>query len=520
MSNKGVVAAGHKETARAAARILEEGGNAFDAVLAGLCSACVSEPVLASLGGGGFLLASYEGGEKHVLYDFFAQTPKTKRPVSDVDFKPILADFGEAQQEFHIGLGSMATPGIVAGLFSINRELGRMPMTRIMEPAVELAKKGVLINDFQSYLFSVVEKIYGSNETCQKAFGSTSGKEGLLVTGDTYQNRDFADFLEVLSREGEDLFYRGEIGAVIARECQGGGGYLLREDMEGYRLHHRQPLHVSYGGTDLWTNPPPSTGGILIAFALELLKGTDLSRFEFGSAGYMESLATIMKLTNEARVESGLHDADEETASNVLLNPEFLRLYRKRVEGVPRSFRGTTHISVIDATGNAASLTLSNGEGSAYIVPGTGVMINNMLGEEDINPSGFHQWPQDTRMSSMMSPSLLRHRDGTLTALGSGGSNRIRTAILQVMVNLIDYGMSMDEAVESPRMHFEGGLLSVENGLEEGEIERIGQAFPDIKQWGGRNMFFGGVHAVSIDSKRNTMTGMGDSRRGGKSIRV
>ena len=143
MTSKGAIAAGHPETARAAAAILAEGGNAFDAVLAGLCAACVAEPVLISLGGGGFLLARRAGGEA-VLYDFFAQTPKVRRAEAEVDFFPIVADFGTAQQEFHIGMGSIAVPGTVKGLFRVHRDLGSMPMARIVEPAAALARAEVM----------------------------------------------------------------------------------------------------------------------------------------------------------------------------------------------------------------------------------------------------------------------------------------------------------------------------------------------------------------------------------------
>ena len=179
---------------------------------------------------------------------------------------------------------------------------------------------------------------------------------------------------------------------------------------------------------------------------------------------------------------------------------------------------GTTHISVIDARGNAASLSLSNGEGSAYIVPGTGVMLNNMLGEADINVGGFHQWPEDARMSSMMAPSLIVGGAGDMVAMGSGGSNRIRTALLQVMLNLSAFAMPLDRAVESPRLHFEDGLLSIEGGFGEMESAALARAFPDAEVWAERNLFFGGVHAVGFEPATGRFDGAGDPRRGGVAV--
>jgi gamma-glutamyltranspeptidase/glutathione hydrolase len=517
MNSKGVIAAGHEETAKAGQVILQEGGNAFDAALAALCVACVSEPVLASLGGGGFLLARPGGrGGKPVLYDFFAQTPRCGQASGEIDFFPIIADFGQARQEFHIGMGTMATPGVVKGLFGAHKDLGKMPMARIVEPAIKLAKEGVRINRFQDYLFSVVEKIYISNETCLKTYGVPERPGKLAREGDILAFADFADTLENLAREGEDLFYRGEIAASLAADCLSSGGYLRRDDLESYQLERRQPFEFSYGEARILTNPPPSTGGILIAFALSLLAECHLGREKFGSQRHLEQLIRAMMLTNEARIESKLHQG--QVAVEALLDADLMETYRTRILGHPRMSRGTTHISVIDSDGNAATLSLSNGEGSAYIVPGTGIMINNMLGEEDINPYGFNKWPENMRMSSMMTPSLIEGRGGEITALGSGGSNRIRTAILQVMVNLIDFRMSLSEAIESPRIHFEKGLLSFEKTMSEADLASLRGQVDEIKSWGERNMFFGGVHAAHFDPARGNLEGAGDPRRGGATL--
>ncbi|MBL6932109.1 MAG: gamma-glutamyltransferase [Rhodospirillales bacterium] len=514
MKKKGVIAAGHEETAKAAQIILEEGGNAFDAVLGALCTACVAEPVLASLGGGGFLLAHpAASGGKTLLYDFFVQTPKHRRPLDEVDFFPIMADFGEAQQEFHIGLGSMATPGVVKGMFAAHKDLSSMPMARIVEPAIKLAREGVAVNRLQGYIFSIVEKIYISNDISLKAYGDPSRPGELVREGDTLAFPAFVNTLDSLAREGQDLFYRGEIAQSIAADCQQGGGYLRREDFEAYQLERRKPLELSYGDARILTNPPPSTGGILVAFALALLQGSDHAVEGFGSAAHLKKLANAMMLTNEARVESHLE-------VDTLLDPVFMDMYRSRIQGHPHARRGTTHISIIDADGNAASLTLSNGEGAAYIAPGTGIMINNMLGEEDINPHGFNQWPKDIRMCSMMAPSLIRRLNGEIMALGSGGSNRIRTAILQVILNLIDFRMPLTAAVESPRMHFEDGLLSIESGFPETGLATLQNHVDKIKSWSGQNLFFGGVHAVRFDPANGELEGVGDPRRGGVTLKV
>ncbi len=179
----------------------------------------------------------------------------------------------------------------------------------------------------------------------------------------------------------------------------------------------------------------------------------------------------------------------------------------------PAAVRGTTHISVIDSDGNVASTSLSNGEGSGYVVGDFGFMLNNMLGEEDVAPGGV--WREGTRLSSMMAPTIIMQTDGTATALGTGGSNRIRTAILQVTVNLLDRGMSLAEAVEAARLHVEKcGTLSFEAGLSNAEQEALAGASPEAHVWPKRNLFFGGVHTARRHGD-GSVEGAGDPRRAG-----
>ncbi|MCP5367950.1 MAG: gamma-glutamyltransferase [Hyphomicrobiales bacterium] len=523
MAQRGAIAAGHAETARAGATILEQGGNAFDAALAAVCAACVAEPVLSSFGGGGFLLAHPGQGQlrgRTAVYDFFTQTPKRRRAESEVDFFPIVADFGEATQEFHIGMGSIAVPGLVKGLFRAHRDLGSMPMADILAPAMDMARRGVPLNRLHTFIMGVVGPILVSRAASRAVFGHPDDPARTLDEGGVPALAILADTFDALAHEGEDLFYRGEIGARLAADCTAGGGHLTRADLEGYTVEPRAPLEVEFNGARCATNPPPSTGGILIAFALELLRGLDLRRDGFGTAAYLDRLARVMELTNRARVESRLHEAEAGRAAETLLDPGFLRQYRDGVAGRPFAPRGTTHISVIDRHGNAAALSVSNGEGCGYLIPGTGIMMNNMLGEEDINPHGFHRWPTDARMCSMMSPTLMQERDGTLTVLGSGGSNRIRTAVMQVLLNLAAFGMGAEDAVAAPRIHFENGVLNVERGVGEGPLRDLAALRDDVTPWDDGNLFFGGVHAARLHPRGGAFEGGGDPRRGGVALVV
>lgn len=512
----GVIAAGHTVTAEAAEHMLRAGGNAYDAALAGMCTACAAEPVLASPGGGGFLLAKPADGPPR-LYDFFAHTPAKRRPESELDFYAILADFGTAQQEFHIGRGTVAVPGFFAGLFQAQRDLCRMPMRDIVAPAAACAKEGVMVTPFQGYLFQVIKPTFMATKEVREIYGSRLRKDDLVGGGEVLKQPELADALETLAIEGEDLFYRGEIAALIDRDMRE-GGQLTREDLAAYAAQRRAPLALDYAGARVFTNPPPSSGGILIAFALKLAEMLEFHTTEFGSSEHVRRLARIIEATARARVEACARSELGVLEEDVMLDPALVDRYRKEVAGRLRADRGTTQVTVIDADGNLATLTVSNGEGSGYVVPGTGIVLNNMLGEEDLNPEGFHRWPTAHRMTSMMAPTILLERNGRTVATGSGGSNRIRTAILQVLINLVDRGMSLEDAVISPRVHYENDLLSLEGGFDTERLREVLDEFPQHQIWNERNMFFGGAHSCLREG--SSMMGFGDPRRGGVSVTV
>ena len=255
-----------------------------------------------------------------------------------------------------------------------------------------------------------------------------------------------------------------------------------------------------------------------MAFALQLLAQVPMAKIPWHSDQHLQDLALVMALTNRARLDAHC-DTD---GLKELLGPALVQTYQREIRGRSACLSGTTHISVMDAAGNSAAMTVSNGEGCGKILPGTGIMLNNVLGEEDINPEGFQRWQTNQRMTSMMTPSLIEMPDGW-TALGSGGSNRIRTALLQVISNLVDFQMSPQAAVDSPRLHLEQQQLDIETvtapqtplDLPHGGLEESALAaeYPGYKRWPERNLFFGGVHLVRQQQGR--FDGAGDPRRGG-----
>ena len=512
MSVPGMVAAGHQLTANAAQEVLRAGGNAFDAVIAGFFTSCVSEPVLASLGGGGFLLGMPTGSQPFVL-DCFTQTPGQAPTGSGADIEQVTVDFGSTTQDFHIGFGTVAVPGIVRGMFEVQKVHGSLPMTELVAQAVALARQGVIISEEQAHIFTLVEPIFISRASGRAVFESTRVPGRVCQAGEVLQMPALAELFEALAIEGEGLFYRGEVARDIADLCQGVSG-LGYDDLEHYQCVYRVPLKHQFMGAEVLTNPPPSAGGSLIVFSLALLD--KVSDGQFGTAEHVVRFAEIMELTDVARLRA-TPDANQPWPDlEILLDPNNVKAFRADLRERLQVSRGTTHLSVIDAAGNAAALSVSNGEGCGEIVPGCGLMLNNMLGEADLNPHGIGHYPPGERMSSMMAPTMARLADGTLLATGSGGSRRIRTAILQLLTNVIGYGMDLESAIRAPRVHVEDGVLCIEDGFADAVVAAVAQRYPDFKRWPDRAFFFGGTH--SVIARDDELHGCGDPRRGGACV--
>lgn len=489
------VASGHSETTRAAASVLEHGGNAVDALIAAAWTACVAEPVLCSPGGGGHALLRMRG-RAPVVADFFTQTPSA-RCVEGPDFYPIEGNFGSEIQEFHVGTAAAAVPGMVAGLFAMHQRFGSLPMPELVKPAVTLAGEGVALNAAQAEVLRILEPIVRTDDESARVFGLASASAPLPAVGDSIGNAELGNFIEAIAREGPRSFYSGDIASRIAGMSTIQGGHLSLSDLQRYRVRWRRPMQWRLDGdTRVWSNPPPAFGGLMVALMTQALARRLAPGTRFGAIAHLEALVGAMRLSQDQRGQ--LERPDCLSSSRVLMQA-FRHLDQTRI----RTARGTTQISIRDRAGNLAGATVSNGEGCGRVVPGCGFMLNNMLGEEDLNRLGFGNWPRNRRLSSMMAPTLVEH-SGTRILLGSGGSNRIRTAIAQVLCNVMHFGMCLQDAVDAPRLHLEGDVLSLERGspVWSGAADAwLEGGFPDARRWTGHSLYFGGVHAVTDDDQ-------------------
>lgn len=476
----GEVASGHAEVSAAAADVLREGGNAFDAALAAGFAACVAEPMFTSLGGGGFLLARTAAGDAR-LFDFFVDAPGRGLPPSALTphFEPMTVHFPASDQSFNIGRGSVAVPGTLRGFLHLHARLGSLPLRRLVEPAGVLARQGVVLNEHQAYVQELLTPIVTLTAP-GRAIYARAGRAPRA--GDRVLNPELAAFLETLPADGDRDFYEGALACAMAREMRTGGGLLSEADLAAYRVVERAPLAGAYRGRGVLTNPAPAPGGALIARALALVEANSPVPAAWGEPQERLALAAAMQEVERTRL--------------------------------PPASGGTTHVSVADARGNVASLSLSNGEGSGYLAPGTGIMLNNMLGEDDLHPEGFHAMPPGERIGSMMSPTLVLEEGRVRLALGSGGSKRIRSAIVQVVSAVLDGGLTLEAAVEAPRLHWDGEQLQLEPGLPAATRRALAERWP-VNAWQARNLYFGGVHAVEPGK-----AAAGDPRRLGCGLRV
>ena len=493
-SELGVVAAGHLQTARAGADVLRRGGNAVDAALGAMLASFACEPLLTGLGAGGYMLVVAPRGTP-VLLDFFVEAPgRGIDPSSRAELRPITVSFGDAIQIFNIGAASVGTYGMPAGIAEEAARFGRMPLSELAGPAAKLARDGVALTRQQAYVVGILKDIVTATPECVALF-APEGR--VLEEGEVVRQPELADSLERLAADGAAPFYTGDIGAAVVSWVEARGGVLTARDLEQYAVIAREPVETSYRTRAVVTNPPPSAGGILIAHALSSLDTTP---------GPPDSVRIVaaMERTQAERTPAFLEG---------LADPAFVRQF---LDGLRAPLGSTTHIAALDAEGWACSVTCSNGSCSGIVVPGTGIHLNNMLGEQDLNPLGFHRHPPGRRLPSMMAPTVVLRGGEPELALGSAGSNRIRSAILQTIVRVIDERLPVRAAVEAPRVHFEDGVVYAEPGIDTAALEAAGRA---IGRFGAPNLFFGGVQAVAREAA-GRFGGAGDPRRGGAAIVV
>src|SRR5215212_2967717 len=487
---RGAVAGGHLLTAQAGARVLEAGGNAVDAAVGAALVSWVAESPLTGPGAGGFMLVHRARDRSTRVFDFFVAIPGLGDDAELGAMDEVVVDFsGDSTQLFHIGAASCAIPGAALGLETAHKMFGRLPWRELFQPAIEHARAGVELNDGQAYLHRILDAMLRHTPEARAVYEQDGD---FLKRGDTLVQDDLAGTLELLAEKGAAELYTGELGRQIVEHIRAGGGCFTQRDLEEYRVIRRRPVRASFCGEEFYSNPAPSRGGVLLAYGLPLLEEYGVG--EPGTAKAIDALARVMREQADAPAGRGLLRALELRAAVVT--------------------RGTTHISVVDGQGNAVALTASTGAGSGIVVPGTGIHMNNMIGEFDI----ARKPPAGARLSSGMSPSLVLRDNTPHLVVGSAGSLRLRGAVMQIVVNVVAHGLRVEDAIDRPRVHLDGDDLHCEGGHDPAQLDELEHMGWNVTRWRNRNLYFGGAAAVTLHDGQ--LAAAGDPRRGGAGVVV
>ena len=482
-----VVASGSALSAAAGAAVADEGGNAVDAAGAATITAMCTDPGVIAPGSAGFIVVAPAGAHP-VVIDAYAEMPGRDAPRENFGSgDPIFMKYGGATRTV-VGYGSVATPGIFAGLELATQRYGTMPWRELMQPAIDAVESGFpLSNASAEYLAYSHDVVFGWDPPSYEILHHSDGSH--LRAGEVVRIPHLGDSLRAIAEEGSAALYRGDLGAAVAAAVAEHGGLLTRADLEAYEPVVRIPTHIDVGGWEVFTNPPPALGGASMAAIMLLAARRGFSSW---TAEEIPTLVRAQRAVLDYR-ETVLSQTDdtERDAARLLAAAQAGDL--RRLNASP----STTHTSTGDTDGNGCAITVSAGYCSGAMPAGTGFYLNNCLGEMELHPAGYHGLVPGTRLTSNMAPTVAR-RNGSTLALGSPGASRITTAVSSVLLNFLLVGMSLSDAVDHPRVHtevFEGmPTIAHEPGIPVEAIDGLSvRRFPDL------SMYFGGVQAVITD---------------------
>lgn len=482
------IAASSQLSANAGAVVADQGGNAVDAAVAACFAAMCTDPGIIGPGASGFLTIHPAQGDP-VVIDAYAEMPG--RGLEPDKFghggREIFMEYGGGMKTI-IGHGSVATPGAIAGLGAAMDRYGELPWAVVLEPAIDWAARGFPLGRTSSdYMAYSAELIFGWLPESRAALHHPDGKR--LHAGDLVRIEGLADALRLLARDGAACFYTGELGRAMIADMEANDGIITLADLEAYRPVVRAPTSLELDGWTVVTNPPPAVGGASLAALLLLLAGVPRDAPE---SDHVARHVAAQHAVFSYRAQQFDAADDRTEAARSLLDAARMSDFGKLLDSP-----STIHVSAADSDGTACSMTVSAGYGSGVMIPGTGMWLNNSLGELELLPGGYHGFKPGTRLPSNMAPTIA-YREGEVLAIGSPGASRITSALAQSLHNFIHRGMALSEAIDHPRLHVEefdgSAVIAHEPGLPMVAHGDLGiRGFPD------RSMYFGGVQAALWD---------------------
>jgi gamma-glutamyltranspeptidase/glutathione hydrolase len=501
------VASSSRIAAAAGARIADEGGNAADAAIAAALVSITTEPAVCSPGSGGFVTVWPAAGDP-VTIDGNVAMPGfgLHEEQRGRGAREVFVEYGGGLRTL-VGHGSVATPGAFAALGVASQRYGRLPWSTLVQPAYEWARVGFpLPAPSHEYLKCAHDIVFGVDPRSHRALHDDSGQ--LKGCGELIRVADLPESLARIAEHGVRDFYTGELARRIAEDSRRHEGALTAEDLAQYAAIDRAPLQVRLADWRVATNPPPAVGGVTLSAMLSLMHGQPFERWDKAAAARLVRVQEHVLGYRRERLD--LSD-DFDGDALVLLD----RARRGELAGALRA-PSTVHTSAVDDQGLACAITLSAGYGSGVIPPGTGMWMNNCLGEIELNRRGLTGSPPGTRLPSNMAPTVARRTDGAVLAIGSPGADRITTALLCTLVGYMELGMSLPEAVRHPRAHLEfsedGARLAYEAGMPVEDIGLPTRRYEDL------SMYFGGVGAVLWSPREGFVTAADPRRTGGEAL--
>ena len=518
VATRGMVAAAHPDAARAGLEILRSGGNAVDAAVAVAFALTVAEPNASGVGGGGFALIAMAGGEQPVVIDYRESAPRAAVPGRYYGSAEGLAALTEE------GPLAVGVPGLVAGAAKALELRGTRTLAEVLRPAIRLAREGVVVTPrLAGIIADKFEKL-----SRYPAAARVYLPEGLPPeAGTKLVNEDLALTLEAIAAGGPGVFYEGPVGRAVVAEVKALGGILDEADLAGYRAIVREPVRGSYRGVEVLSASPPTAGGTHLVELLNILEAFDLAALGRGDVRTMHVLAEASKMVFVDKAATNGDPDFVKVPVDTLTSKEHardlaarIRLDAARFDYTAGGIAGsdspsTSHVSVVDGDGNAVALTQSVNLyfGSGLMAPGTGFVLNNHLADFDTEPGHPNSIGPGRRPSSSIAPTILRKDGRPFLVLGTPGATRIVTALAQIVVNTLDFGMGVDEAIEAPRIHAIGKTLEVEGGIADVAVSALSALGHDVRRYPPHDDHFGGAHVIRFEKGR--LVGGADSRRDG-----
>jgi len=519
-----MVASAHPIASSVGIDILKQGGNAVDAAIAVAFALSIAEPNASGIGGGGFIIINMVDQNEPVMIDYREMAPA--KATSEFFYNAELSFKDLTQEDKATSIG---VPGLVSCADLASKKYGSMTLEQILAPAIKLCREGIVVSEkLNGMINDNYEKILKHPATTAIYLSEMLP----LEPGSVLKNEDLAKTFKKIAYNGANIFYEGEFAEAIVEEIKKQGGIFELSDLKSYQVKIRKPVVGSYRGYQIISSAPPSGGGTHLIELLNIMEGFDIKTMGHNSTEFIHIFSEAMKMiyadksTNAADpdfcdvpVDSFISKKYADRLRSLINREQAMFNYSPPQLTISES-NNTSHLSVVDEKGNIVALTQSINSffGSGIVVPCTGILLNNHLSDFDSEPNRPNSIEPHKRPTSSIAPTIILKNDKPYMTLGTPGGTRIISALAQIIMNVIDFHKSMDEAIEAPRVHCLNKLLHVEGRIPEEVIEKLKVMGHTIKVHANFDNYFGGAQGILIDPKTGTLYGGADSRRDGVAI--